>query len=408
MSAYEFGYVMGRVLMLGGGLTLFVIGNRLHRTTTRSRREAVEGHAALGGTGDAAVLPDIRGTKRRAAGILLLLVAVLGTVGSTTSSLERKQAVKDTRLALPDNVLGLQRADAVARTQIAQVQSSFATEFEEVVSGYYGAPFGGVFVIAARGEVHDPVATVGAAFKNVPLPSGLALSAPAEVAPADGGKTARCAAASTSDAATRTGFVCAFAGDATFVLVVDTTASSLEDAADNGRTVHRFVIRRADDPQPAPPSPTPSPTPAVSLALPTKLLGATRDMKSVAKERAEFIRESIPLTQADLGLYVGDHDTFLVEAASGDLHLTSLFVREFRRGLAKEAGMDPGEPTSVDPGPLGGEGHCWRISLDGTPTVVCLFIDDHAYVAVYDLDGRTLPVVAERARRIRPAVEKRR
>lgn len=409
MSSYEFGRVLGQVLPFVIGVALLVAGNRLHRATTRERQEAEQAHAALGLSADAQALPQVRGGKRRITGVVLVVLAVLGTVGQAVKKQSDARELDAVRVALPASLLGADRNDALLKDKLVTLRHMLPPDAEQAEVGYYGSGFGGIVVTAAREAIPQPKKVADEVFTTPISSSARYVSDPTPIDAGPLGGFARCTTATQTEPVAATGYACVFVSSTTFVLTVDTIAENLDEAGDRGRQIRSTVVSPTDNPLP-PPSRAASPAPeiTVTVRLPRVLLGATVQRKELAKERAEFLDDTKSyLTQADLGLYLSGSKTFVVEAAAGDLRLRSVFLRAYERQTAHELGSGLGAKQAVPPGALGGEAYCWHPVVDGSRAYLCLFVDDQAYVAVYDLESTRLASAADLARRVRAAVEKR-
>ena len=153
---------------------------------------------------------------------------------------------------------------------------------------------------------------------------------------------------------------------------------------------------------------TPSPISTVTITLPPRLLGATKDTALLSTENAAFRAQMAPFTdQAEVTAYrLPSGGLFLVDAAVGDMTSRAPFLLYHRRSIAVDVGKDPGPPIAVPAGAGGGNGYCWKVVIEGSPAVNCALVDDESYVGIYEFDTSDVAAVAAKARLIRAVVRK--
>ena len=403
-GAYVVGYALGALIPLWVALW----GWRARHTSKKQREATLLAAGIEDGPQDPDSLPPVRGGKRIAIGLTLLVISGFGQLARVVGDTNEASGTDNLRVGLPSVLLGLSRNDAMVRDRLELLRQSLPGEFGQVDAGYYGSAFGGLMVAATKFPIEQPQTLADDLFRSSLTTKARYVSAPSPIDAGPLGGYARCATVTQSEPAPATAYVCAFVSTTSFVLMTDSVANNLDQAADRGRQIRALVVRPVDNPLPSA-SATPSAArPRVTIRLPKVLLGATIQRKDLVKDRADFLKETKGyLSQADLALYVSKSKTFLVETAAGDLQLRSIFLRSYERQAAHELGSALGAKQVIRPGPLGGDAYCWHPLIEGSRAYLCLFVDDQAYVAVYDLESTRLTTAADLARRVRAAVEKR-
>lgn len=397
MSAYDIGYYFGFVFWFALGLALLLTGLQRKRRTTAARDEVLFSSFEA-----PAELPEVKGSVRVGFGIALVVLSVVTGIASGIRAVAERNRSDDVQVVMPSTLLGMQRHDAYYQDLMKEARARLSFDLESSDVAWYGSAFGGVVVIAGRGEIGTPAREIDDALER--LAEDVKVLARKKVSPATPQGAADCARVQPPQEGAYERFFCLYVDRQSLVLVSDGEATTIEDAAARGRAIQREVVVKASS---RPAKRTASPVSSVKITLPPTLLGATKDTKVLVKERAAHLKLAAPFTrQVDIAAYgAPSGDVFLVDAMAADMTSRASFLRQYRDSLAVDAGKDPGGPIRV-PGVSGGDGYCWKLTVDGSPTVVCALVDDASYVVLYQFDNSDVTAVATKARQVRALVRK--
>lgn len=335
----------------------------------------------------------------------LLLLMLLGHVANHITNQSESDAL---RLKLPGSLLDLPRNDQAMPAALDKAEAMISElDPDQSAAGFYGTRLGGVLVVGARDSdpLDDPSELVADALAGAASVNNLALEASEDIDPGPRGGAARCIAVTSSDGGRA--FACAFADEHGILMISDSITETMQDAASRAGTVRNHVV--VDRDTPAAVATTPAPAPTATISLPRTLAGATLDRHELVKERSEFVSSTRRyLDRADLGLYVGPRNAFIVETGAGDVTPRQLLLRLNEAALRADIGKSLSAATPLSPGSLGGAGYGWSYAGEGgVKRYVVLLLDDAAYVQVYDYRSRSLADAAALARQVRAQVEHR-
>ncbi len=384
MTSYEFGRLLAPVLMFIAGLALLLSGRR--------RRRAAK---ATGG--------PTRGARTRLAlGILLIFMS---TVGTAASRMSQEAVLSRTTIELPQQLLGLDRDDALLGKLRNTALSGFPDSIDLTDVGAYGEGSAALIVAAGRGRFDNPEGELPHAFPASAFPDTAEIDDGRTVPPGDLGGSARCWSAESFGSGAD---VCAFISATTIVLVIDRAATDSAGAARRALVVRQAVVS-VEGQQPASVTPPTAVRSAIRVSLPPTVGGwKKQQIPEVAEARTAFIASatSSGLREADMGAYLVEGKLMIVQAALGRFRNEGVVTRLFAQDLAKESDRPIGPAVSVAGGSRGSNTRCWTVDADG-PAMSCLWFDAESFVAVLVLDSASVPRTAAFARAFASAVLRR-